>query len=140
MIEQSLASIATSLAVIASRMSSNIPQQGNAIPSTPQPTPDTAPAESKAAEKAAKKAADPAAKKPAEAKPAAAPVKDYEPLKGAVVALANHSGEGKAAAINLLSKYGVKKAGEIPSEKWDEAQVAFESELALLNGADDNFA
>jgi len=145
MLERSLESIALSLAIIAASMS------GGTQPA-PTVTTDKAKPEKAAPEKAApekvkpEKAAAVATEKAkaearaeinARAEAAATPVADYEPLKAAVIALANHSGEGKAAAINLLSNFGVKKAAEIPSEKWGKAQTAFEAELALLNGETD---
>lgn len=58
----------------------------------------------------------------------------YEPLKTAVITLANSGAEGKAAAINILTKYGVKKASEAPAEKWPAMQADMEAALAQLQG------
>jgi ABC-type transport system involved in cytochrome bd biosynthesis fused ATPase/permease subunit len=139
MIERSLESIAASLAgLLALAVSTHDGAQ-------PTPTPEKVKPEKAKPEKVKpepeKAKAEARAEIAARAEAGAPPVLDYEPLKASVIALANHSGEGKAAAINLLSKFGVKKAAEIPSEKWAAAQAAFEAELALLNGeTDEDFA
>ena len=73
----------------------------------------------------------------AQAAAPAAQAASYEPLKAAVIELANSGGEGKAAAINILSKYGVKKASEAAPEKWPAMLADFQAELAKLKGEDE---
>jgi hypothetical protein len=64
----------------------------------------------------------------------------YEQLKAVVIELANSGAEGKAAAINVMGKFGVRKASDAPAEKWKEMHDAMKAVLDELNGGGEDFA
>ena len=72
------------------------------------------------------------------------PAFDYNILKASIVTLANHSPEGKAAAVAILGSYNVVKASDAPAEKWsemnDKAVAAFNKLTATAVPAADEFA
>ena len=72
------------------------------------------------------------------------PAFDYNTLKASIVTLANHSPEGKAAAVAILGSYNVVKASDAPAEKWsemhDKAVAAFDKLTATAVPAADEFA
>ena len=72
------------------------------------------------------------------------PAFDYNTLKASIVTLANHSPEGKAAAVAILGSYNVVKASDAPAEKWsemnDKAIAAFIKLTATAVPVADEFA
>ena len=72
------------------------------------------------------------------------PAFDYNTLKASIVTLANHSPEGKAAAVAILGSYNVVKASDAPAEKWsemnDKAVAAFNKLTATAVPVADEFA
>ena len=72
------------------------------------------------------------------------PAFDYNTLKASIVTLANHSPEGKAAAVAILGSYNVVKASDAPAEKWsemnDKAIAAFNKLTATAVPVADEFA
>lgn len=67
---------------------------------------------------------------------------DYDLLKGNVIKLATKFGaDGKAAAIELLAKYGVTKADQAPADQWPAMNEEFEAAIKGFDTkGDDDFA
>lgn len=106
----------------------------------------TAAAKAPAAEKPAKtpttKPKPEPATKPAEIETASPPKPDapafpYEQLKKAIIDLAQIGKEGRDAAVDLLARFGVKKASDANPSQWEEMYDKARSELTRLTTKED---
>lgn len=61
----------------------------------------------------------------------------YDKLKAVVIELANSGAEGKAAAINVMGKFGVRKASDAPADQWQAMHDAMQAVLDELTGNSD---
>ena len=125
-------SIAESLKVLASRPTDDA--AATAEPSKPRGRP----------RKTAETAPEPQDEAPVQVQVQTQPAFDYNTLKASIVTLANHSPEGKAAAVAILGSYNVVKASDAPAEKWsemnDKAVAAFNKLTATAVPVADEFA
>lgn len=101
-----------------------------------------APATEKPAKTPAKPKPEPAFPKAPEIETASppkpgAPAFPYEQLKKAIIDLAQIGKEGRDAAVDLLARFGVKKASDANPSQWEEMYDKARSELTRLTTKDD---
>lgn len=64
------------------------------------------------------------------------PMVPVEELRQSVIKLGTSGAAGKAEVINILTKFGVKKATEAPPEVWGQIKEACDASMKLLEGED----